>query len=297
MTQSGQFEQSENQSARLTLADRIRQIQGSLSPAEHKLSRVFLANYPTAGLESTIEFAKKGNVSAPTVLRFVSRLGFNKYRDFQDALREEVQARRASPLTLQGTIRVDSAAPELAQSVAETAVEGIESTVASLPEHEFDRAVALLCNTSLNITSIGGRFSHLLASYLDLHLRLMRPNTVVHAQHPNNDSTFIADLSKRDVCVFFDFRRYQKDTVDLAKAAREKGAKIVLITDPWLSPVSFVADVVLPARVEAAGSFDSIVPATVLVEALIAAVHVKLGPTADDRMRILEAGHGAVLAD
>jgi len=96
MTQSGQFEQSENQSARLTLADRIRQIQGSLSPAEHKLSRVFLANYPTAGLESTIEFAKKGNVSAPTVLRFVSRLGFNKYRDFQDALREEVQARRAS---------------------------------------------------------------------------------------------------------------------------------------------------------------------------------------------------------
>jgi len=49
--------------------------------------------------------------------------------------------------------------------------------------------------------------------------------------------------------------------------------------------------------VEAAGSFDSIVPATVLVEALIAAVHVKLGPTADDRMRILEASHGAVLAD
>lgn len=181
--------------------------------------------------------------------------------------------------------------------MAETAVEGIESTVTSLPEHEFDRAVALLCNTSLQITSIGGRFSHLLATYLDLHLRLMRPNTLVHAQHPNNDSTFIADLSKRDVCVFFDFRRYQKDTVDLAKAARGRGAKIILITDPWLSPVSFNADVVLPARVESAGSFDSIVPATVLVEALIAAVHVKLGPAAEDRMRTLEAGYGTVLAD
>ncbi|MFJ5958987.1 MurR/RpiR family transcriptional regulator [Paenarthrobacter sp. NPDC092416] len=297
MSQFGLTEQPENQPAGLTLADRIRQIQGSLSPAEHKLSRVFLANYPAAGLESTVAFAKKGNVSAPTVLRFVSRLGFSKYRDFQDALRDEVQARRASPLTLPGRIRVDSAAPEVAQSVAETAVEGIKSTVSSLPEHEFDRAVALLCNPSLHITSVGGRFSHVLATYLDLHLRLMRPNTSVHGQHPNDDPMFVADLGKRDVCVFFDFRRYQKDTIDLAKAASARGAKVVLVTDPWLSPVSFTADVVLPARVEAAGSFDSIVPATMLVEALIAAVHARLGASARDRMRGLEANYGDVLAD
>ncbi len=30
---------------------------------------------------------------------------------------------------------------------------------------------------------------------------------------------------------------------------------------------------------------------------LIAAVHVKLGPAAEDRMRTLEAGYGTVLAD
>lgn len=290
-------EHTDNQQPGLSLADRIRQIQGSLSPAEHKLSRVFLANYPAAGLESTLAFAKKGNVSAPTVLRFVSRLGFSKYKDFQDALREEVQARRASPLTLSGKIRADSATSELALSVAETANEAIRSTVSALPEHEFERAVELLCNPSLHITSIGGRFSHLLAIYLDLHLRLMRPHTSVHGQHPNNDPSFIADLGRRDVCVFFDFRRYQKDTVALAKAASAAGAKVILVTDPWLSPVSYTADVVLPARVEAAGSFDSIVPATMLVEALIAAVHAKLGKSAEERMRALEAGYGDVLAD
>ncbi|AOY72952.1 MULTISPECIES: MurR/RpiR family transcriptional regulator [Paenarthrobacter] len=297
MSQFEPMESLDNHTSGLTLADRIRQIQGSLSPAELKLSRVFLANYPTAGLESTVSFAKKGNVSAPTVLRFVSRLGFSKYRDFQDALRGEVQARRASPLTLQGRIRGDSRAPEIAHSVAETAIGGINSTVSSLPEHEFDRAVALLCNPSLRITMIGGRFSHVLASYLDLHLRLMRPNTSVHSQHPDDDAIFIANLGRRDVCVFFDFRRYQKNTVDLAEAASARDAKVVLITDPWLSPVSFSADVVLPARVEAAGSFDSIVPATALAEALIAAVHSKLGASAEERMRVIEASYGDVLAD
>ncbi len=224
MSQSGQFEQSENQSARLTLADRIRQIQGSLSPAEHKLSRVFLANYPTAGLESTVEFAKKGNVSAPHRAQVRQQTGLQQVPGLPGCPPRRSAGAEGIPADPSSKIRADSDAPELARSVAETAVEGIESTVTSLPEHEFDRAVALLCNTSLQITSIGGRFSHLLATYLDLHLRLMRPNTLVHAQHPNNDSTFIADLSKRDVCVFFDFRRYQKDTVDLAKAARgERG--------------------------------------------------------------------------
>jgi DNA-binding MurR/RpiR family transcriptional regulator len=280
-----------------TVADRIRRAQESLSPAELKLSRALLANYPAAGLESTNTLAQKVGISAPTVLRFIGRIGFSKYRDFQDALREEVQARRASPLTLPARITADSATSELATVVAETASDGIRHTFYGLPEHEFERAVTLLCDASNRITSFGGRFSHLVASYLDLHLRLMRSHTSVHAPHPNNDPGFLVDIGRRNVCVVFDFRRYQKNTIALAKAANSRGAKVILITDPWLSPAADFADVVLPARVEAAGSFDSIVAPTALVEALVFAVHARLGSTADQRMRTIEAGFGDITTD
>jgi len=119
-----------------------------------------------------------------------------------------------------------------------------------LPEHEFERAVVLLCDGSNRITSFGGRYSQLLASYLDL----MRPHTAVRAPHVNDDPAFLADVGRRSVCVVFDFRRYQRDTMELARAASNKGAKITLITDPWLSPAAGFADVVLPAHVEAAAS-------------------------------------------
>ncbi|WP_234326524.1 MurR/RpiR family transcriptional regulator [Streptomyces sp. NRRL S-337] len=70
--------------------------------------------------------------------------------------------------------------------------------------------------------------------------------------------------------------------------AHERGAKVVLFTDAWLSPVAEFADVVLPARVEAPSPFDSLVAPMALVETLVAAVHARSGPAAEARMRAAE---------
>ncbi|WP_051579824.1 MurR/RpiR family transcriptional regulator [Pseudonocardia acaciae] len=271
-----------------SVADLIRTAQDRLSPAELKLSRVLLAHYPAAGLESSHALAQRANVSAPTVLRFLTRLGFAGYRDFQGTLRAEVQARRASPLTLPARITAGSPTSELAGIVAETATNGIRLTFQTLAEHEFERAVSLISDPAHRITCFGGRFSHLLATYLDRHLRLLRPRTRVHTPHPNDDPSFLVDLGRRDVCVAFDVRRYQDTTITLARAAADRGAKVILVTDPWLSPIADIAGVVLSARVEAGGSFDSLVAPTALTEALIAAVHARLGSAADERMRTIE---------
>src|ERR1700746_331058 len=70
----------------------------SLSPAERRLARVLLASYPIAGLESVARFAERAGVSPPTVTRFITKLGFRGYPEFQENLRHEVQARLSSPL-------------------------------------------------------------------------------------------------------------------------------------------------------------------------------------------------------
>src|ERR1700687_4944806 len=71
----------------------VRQRLDSLSPAERKLARVLLASYPIAGLESVVRFAERARVSPPTVTRFITKLGFSGYPEFQETLRNEVQAR------------------------------------------------------------------------------------------------------------------------------------------------------------------------------------------------------------
>src|SRR3984893_2474055 len=77
----------------------VRHRLASLSPAGRKLARVLLASYPIAGLESVARFAERAHVSPPTVTRFITKLGFKGYPEFQEVLRHEVQARLSSPLT------------------------------------------------------------------------------------------------------------------------------------------------------------------------------------------------------
>ena len=80
------------------MAELVRQRGAELSPAERKLARVLLASYPIAGLESVARLAERAGVSPPTVTRFIAKLGFGGYPDFQAALRREIQERLSSPM-------------------------------------------------------------------------------------------------------------------------------------------------------------------------------------------------------
>src|SRR5207248_9423897 len=98
----------------------------------------------------------------------------------------------------------------------------------------------------------------------------------------------LIDVRKGDVLVVFDYRRYQADTIESARIASTQGCSVVLFTDPWLSPASAFARQVLVTSVETVGPFDSLVGATAVLEAIVAAVLARLGPRAQSRMRSLE---------
>src|SRR2546429_1015254 len=58
------------------IGELVRQRQAGLSPAEGKLARVRLGSYPIPGLGRAAPFAQRGRVSAPTVTRLITQLGF-----------------------------------------------------------------------------------------------------------------------------------------------------------------------------------------------------------------------------
>ena len=82
-----------------SLRDEIFDRMDELSPAEKKVARTLLANYPAAGLASAAALAKAAGTSTPTVLRLVSRLGIGGYPEFQAQLREEVTEQLSSPVS------------------------------------------------------------------------------------------------------------------------------------------------------------------------------------------------------
>ncbi|SEE09289.1 MurR/RpiR family transcriptional regulator [Streptomyces sp. TLI_105] len=276
------------------LADVIRHKLGDLSPAERKVARVLLVNYPSAGFETVAVLAERAGVSAPTVIRFVNRLGYRGFPDFQTALREELDERNASPLSLYESAdrtRTD-AAPDGEASLLEQGSRLFSSAVAQtlteLPPHDLEHAVSLLVDGKRRITLTGGRFTRLLAQYLGLHLMQLRGDIRILPAGDVERTAALGTLTRRDVLVVFDYRRYEQDKVTMAQLAVEQGAKVILFTDRWLSPVSAHAEVVLPSLVTTPSPYDSFVPTLAVVETVVAGVVTALGDEAPARLRHTE---------
>jgi DNA-binding MurR/RpiR family transcriptional regulator len=266
----------------------VRQRLNSLSPAERKLARVLLASYPIAGLESVARFAERAHVSPPTVTRFITKLGFRGYPEFQETLRHEVQARLSSPLT---RYRDDEPARETDSVLSdglEVASNNLKATLEVLSHRDVNEAVELLSDVRHRVMVLGGRVSAPLARYLAAQLHLLRPGIGLVDAERSTPAQQLIDMRKGDLLVVFDYRRYQADTIEAARLASAQGCNVILFTDPWLSPASGFARQVIVASVDTMGPFDSLVGAMAIVEGVVAAVLSRLGPRAQSRMQSLE---------
>lgn len=270
------------------ISELVRESLDALSSGERKVGRAILANYPIAGLGTVAELAERASVSPPTVVRFVSRLGFTGYPAFQKRLVREVHERLGSPLEQYGRDDLLSSDGDLPRA-ARIFSASIAATIGELPQSEFERTVALLADGRHRVRLIGGRFSHLLAEYLGAHLMLLRPDVQVVDPDEFDRLTAVADTRKGDVLVVFDYRRYDPEVVRFARRVAQAGAEIVLFTDRWLSPAADLAATVLPANVEAPSPFDSLVPAMAVVETVVAGVTDRLGETGRQRVEAMEA--------
>lgn len=272
-----------------SIAERVRAGMARLTTTERKAAHVLLANYPVAGLETVAEFARRADVSAPTILRFVGRLGFAGYPEFQKQLRAELDAQYQTPLArtpARTGAPLDGGA--FLDSFGSAVVDNIATTFANLPAAEFDAVVALLASVRRRVFVVGGRFSDALAQYLAAHLRIVRPGVIHFAGQTDNWRDQLLDLGRKDVVVVFDIRRYQDSLLSLAAKAEDCGATIVLVTDQWLSPIARHAAHVLAARIAVPSNWDSSAAMLALVEALIAATTDRLWETASDRIAAVE---------
>jgi DNA-binding MurR/RpiR family transcriptional regulator len=269
------------------IGELVRQRQAGLSPAERKLARVLLASYPIAGLESVARFAERAGVSAPTVTRFITKLGFRGYPEFQEQLRQEVQARLSSPLARYHE-EESKGASSLVSNALEVSTHNLQATQELLSHRDVEEVVDLLADIRRRVLVLGGRLSGPLARYLAGQLHLLRPGIALVETERTAAAQQLIDMRKGDVLVVFDYRRYQADTIENARLVAGQGANVVLFTDPWLSPASAFARQVVVTSVETVGPFDSLVGATAVLEAIVAAVLGRLGPRAQSRMQSLE---------
>ncbi|MCU1408868.1 MAG: MurR/RpiR family transcriptional regulator [Microbacteriaceae bacterium] len=268
------------------VSDLVSRSLSSLSRAERQVGRVLLADYPSAGLSTAAGLAQQARVSPPTVLRFAQSLGFSGFTDLQKALRQELTRQSSGPLVrLTESAETGSAREVVLRHARAQADRSVES-LGRIPEASYESAVRLLADPAKRIVLTGGRFSHLIASHLGLHLEQLRPGVRVIEDPQGRDLGTVVDLGHRDVLVLFDFHRFQVSAQELAESAQRRGATIILVTDSLSCPVAPRADVVLDVTSETEQAFQSMTAAFMLSEQLLHLVVDRIGEPAHTRLAL-----------
>ncbi len=276
----------------MSIRDDIHALIGDLTAAEKRVARALLANYPSIGLTTTSEFSEAAGTSAPTVLRFVSRLGYLSYPEFQRALHKEIQAGLLSPLDKSQTRDGPHGAVRRGLGAfTERVKSNLGASLESIPEGEFEAACALLSDPRAAIYFLGGRFTEGIASYMAAHLRIVRPGVRRFQGQTSTWRDQLLDIKAGDVVVIFDIRRYQENLVRVGHHLAERRARIILVTDLWLSPVAKYAKVVLPCAIETGQTWDSSAALLVLAEAMIGRVTHQNWENSKTRIQALENIH------
>ncbi len=270
-----------------SISERISEKLDAMPSGERRAAHALIADYPMLGMKTVAEFAQRAGVSSPTILRFVSRLKFLNYADFQLTLQRELVEQVQSPL-LRSRAQSLPAAKNGMSPFAQAVIENIEETFAHLSVSDLAHLSELLSDPKRRIHLLGGRFTDALARYMAAHLRIIRADVFHVSGQEGNWRDLLIDMGKRDTLVIFDIRRYQESLFSFAEKAAARGVMIVLITDQWLSPVARVARHVITCRTAAPSAWDSSAALFVLIEALVAQLTSESGPKAAARIAALE---------
>ncbi len=268
------------------LFDRIRS--EARSTAERKVASTLLEGYPTRALATVEVLAKQASVSAPTVLRFLAKIGFSRFADFQAAAIADVERQLGSPLN---NIRSETSAepPEhVYQRTLLMQAEALQLAAAQAMPAEFDAIVDLLVSPRATIKLLGGRYSQNLAQRLATQLGQLRPGVAFTPLMLGFAYDALVDAGPQDVFVIFDYRHYQSELLTFAREAWRSGARICLFTDIWRSPIAEYADAVLTSPDASTSPFGSRVVATAQIEAIVAAVSQRCRDWSRDRLARIE---------
>lgn len=274
----------------MTVRSLIEQHLPDFSASDTRVARLILERYPISALGGIEDLARQSEVSAPTVTRFVKRLGFRKFTDFQRAIRLEVQDTEVSPLALlQKHQQKPSKTFQTDRGMMDHLAVAMQKLLDASTQRSLDKAAGLISDNKARIYLMGGRWSSIVAQYAAYQLITLRGEVhVLSLQASGVREDRIADFTRKDVLLAYDFRRYQPETIAFCQTAKEFGVRIVLFTDLELSPIAEVADVVIPVTVETTTPMDTLAVAVAATDALLTRLVKTLGAQASKRMAMLE---------
>lgn len=214
----------------------------SLTAAEKKVADYVIIHQQESQYMSISELAEACGVAEATISRFARRLNYKGYNAFKLAVAHSTAGRSAgNPLS--GQVLAEDGVSDVCQKLFTANVDAMEQTLSLLRPEDvtaagdlLERADKVLCMGQGGSMVMAQEAAHLFSTAFGKYFAV----TDSHMQ-----AIAATQLGPRDVILYFSYSGATRDMVENCLLARERGAKVILVTRFPKSPGAALASVVL----------------------------------------------------
>lgn len=250
-----------------------------LTPAQRRIATYVMAHADQATHLTNAELAEQAGVSQPSVTRFVTRLGFERYTAFRRHLRSVTDTSQ----------RAEDAQGTKFQKGIDEDVRNLAALRGRCADEKQLRSLGNRLIDSKPLVVLGFRVSAPPAALFGYLAAKIHPDVrVLPGGSVLGDQLRHARDSGARAAILFALPRYPREARDALRQARGLGLHVVLVTDKPVSVLSPEADEVITAEVASEFVFDSHGTVMSLSAALLEALTDAAGADGQQRLEDFE---------
>ena len=245
----------------------IRENLQGFTKSQKMVAAVILEDPMAMAFSSIEQSSRRARVSTATIVRFANSLGLNGYSELQERLCEYCQS-QLNPISRLEKSRTGAESKEsILDQIYDTQLNNLRLTYTPELEEKL-LATAEYLKKAPHIYTCGSRGSSAITYYLGHHLnRVFRNVDILPDDSRMADS--LLRIGEGDVFLLCNMPRYSRQVYRAAQIARERGAKIISITDSVASPYDEVSHILLPASCRSSDFHNSLLSAMLIAEMII----------------------------
>lgn len=214
----------------------------SFTNTEKKVADYILENIKDVIYMSITDLADACNVGESSVFRFCKTMDLKGYQEFKIVVAHSISVdneipQLSSKITMQDTIE------QLSTKILSSNVHALTETYNLLSENDISRAVGYMVNSQrIHFFGVGSS----LMTAMEAKNKFMRITSKTECSLDSHFQIMSAALmTEKDVAILISYSGSTKDTIEVAKVAKERGAKVISITRFIKSPLTSFSDITL----------------------------------------------------
>ncbi|QDQ79818.1 MurR/RpiR family transcriptional regulator [Paraburkholderia megapolitana] len=250
------------------LAALIRTRFAELSP-QFQMGAAFLLDHPDeVAVSSMRKVAERAQVQPASLVRLSQQLGFPGWNELRELFVARVRTRPERLTSKARSLVKTTAKDALAHDLLIAQQHNLELTAAHNARTTVE--AARLLRRASHVHVAGFRSCYSVAFGLVYGYRLFRSSVSLLNGEAGTLELQLHGIQRDSATVVVSFAPYSAEAARVAEAAREKGSRLIAITDSAVSPIALHADKVLIFSHDSPSFFPSLVAATAIAESLVA---------------------------